>query len=158
MSAEGPVFPVAFDELAAAEDLARLGDSGGGAKAFVEFAREIERLGGLPIGRLMACESEGRDGTRLANCVKTYVPWPAGRSGLVMVSTSRPKGSPVRIRASAWLYRASYFQEHRRARVIGRASQLAASPEPTDPRRPRHRAGAFTCPVEVKLRDCRNRS
>lgn len=28
MSAEGPVFPVAFDELAIAEDLARLGDAG----------------------------------------------------------------------------------------------------------------------------------
>lgn len=26
MSAEGPVFPVAFDELAMAEDLARLGE------------------------------------------------------------------------------------------------------------------------------------
>jgi len=63
MSAEGPVFPVAFDELAMAEDLARLGQAG--VEALEALGRELDRLGGLPRERLMACEAEGRDGTRL---------------------------------------------------------------------------------------------
>ena len=73
MSAEEPVFPVAFDELAMAEDLARLGP--GGVDAFTA----------------LACEAEGRDGTRLGGCVKTYVPWPAGRFGAVMLAVSHPE-------------------------------------------------------------------
>lgn len=88
MSAKGPVFPVAFDELAMAEDLARLGQ--GGAEALAELGREIDRLGGLPRERLLACEAEGRHGTRLGGCVKMYVPWPAGRFGAVMVAVSHP--------------------------------------------------------------------
>jgi hypothetical protein len=89
MSTKGPVFPVAFDELAMAEDLARLGEAG--ARALAELGREIERLGGLPRERLMACEAHGRDGTRLGGCVKTYVPWPAGRFGAVMVGVTHPE-------------------------------------------------------------------
>jgi hypothetical protein len=89
MSGEGPVFPVAFDGLAMAEDLARLGE--GGAEAFAGFAREVENLGGLPRERLMACEPEGRDRTQLGGCVKTYVPWPAGRFGAVLVAVSHPE-------------------------------------------------------------------
>ena len=46
MSEKGPVFPVAFDELAMAEDLARLGRAG--TEAFAELGREVERLSGLP--------------------------------------------------------------------------------------------------------------
>jgi hypothetical protein len=99
MSAKGPVFPVAFDELAIAEDLARLGDAG--AEALAEFGREIDRLGGLPRGRLMACEPEGRDGTQLGGCVKTYVPWPAGRFGAVMVAVSNPE-RPIGLRVIAF--------------------------------------------------------
>src|SRR6266540_891441 len=53
MSAEGPVFPVAFDELAMAEDLAPLGE--GGVEALAALGREIDRLGGLPRERLLAC-------------------------------------------------------------------------------------------------------
>jgi hypothetical protein len=89
MSAKGPVFPVAFDELAIAEDLARLGEAG--AEALGELGREIDRQGGLAYERLMACEAEGRDGTRLGGCVKTYVPWPAGRFGAVMAAVSHPE-------------------------------------------------------------------
>ncbi len=40
MSAKGPVFPVAFDELVMAEDLARLGRADG--EVFADFGREIE--------------------------------------------------------------------------------------------------------------------
>ncbi|MDE3024417.1 MAG: hypothetical protein KGI93_02485 [Acidobacteriota bacterium] len=90
------MFPVAFDELAMAEDCARLGHAG--IAACAELGREIDRLGGLPRERLLACEAEGRDGTRLPGCVKTYVPWPAGRFGAVMVAVShleRPVGLRV---------------------------------------------------------------
>jgi hypothetical protein len=72
-----------------AEDLARLGRAG--TAAFAELGRELDRLGGLPRERLTACEAEGRDGTRLGGCVKTYVPWPAGRFGAVMVAVSDPE-------------------------------------------------------------------
>jgi hypothetical protein len=99
MTMEGPVFPVAFDELAIAEDLARLGE--GGAEALAELGREIDRVGGLPRERLMACEGEGRDGTRLAGCIKTYVPWPAGRFGAVMVAVRHPE-RPVGLRVIAF--------------------------------------------------------
>ena len=58
------MFPVAFDEFALGEDLARLG--AGGREALGALARDIDRLGGLPRGRLMACQAEGTDGTRLA--------------------------------------------------------------------------------------------
>ena len=99
MSAEGPVFPVAFDEFAMAEDLARLGRTG--SAAFAEFVREIDRLGGLPRERLLACEPEGRDGTRLGGCAKTYVPWPTGRFGAVMIAVSHP-ARPVGLRVIAF--------------------------------------------------------
>lgn len=75
MSPEGRVFPVAFDEVAMAEDLVRLGEAG--AEALAGAGREVDRLGG---------------------CVKTYVPWPAGRFGAVMVAVShreRPLGLRV---------------------------------------------------------------
>jgi len=89
VAAEGPVFPVAFDELAIAEDLARLGEAG--SEALTEFGRELERSGGLPKERLMVCSDEGRDGTRLGGCVKTYVPWPTGRFGAVLVAVNHPE-------------------------------------------------------------------
>jgi hypothetical protein len=111
MSAEGPVFPVAFDELAVAEDLARL--SQGGVEALEALGRELDRLGGLPRERLMACEAEGRDGTRLGGCVKTYVPWPAGRCGAVMAAVSHPE-RPVGLRVIAFGIR---HQPPRGARV-----------------------------------------
>lgn len=99
MSAGEPVFPVGFDELAMAEDLARLGEAG--AEALAELGREIERLGGLPAGRVMSCQAEGRDGTRLGGCVKTYVPWPAGRFGAVMAPVSHPE-RPLGLRVIAF--------------------------------------------------------
>jgi hypothetical protein len=96
---EDRVFPLVFDEEAIAEDLARLGESG--AEALAALGREIDRLGGLPAERLMACEAEGRDGTLLGGCVKTYVPWPAGRFGAVMVGVSHPE-RPLGLRLIAF--------------------------------------------------------
>ncbi len=99
MSSGEPVFAVGFDELALAEDLARLGEAG--AQALVELRAEIERAGGLPSSRLMACQAEGRDGTRLGGCVKTYVPWPAGRFGAILVGVSHPE-RPLMLRVIAF--------------------------------------------------------
>jgi hypothetical protein len=83
-----PVFPVGFDDDALEEDLAHLPAS---AKvALRSFHKETRRLGGVPRSRLMACQAEGRDGTRLGGCVKTYVPWPDGRFGAVLVAVTHP--------------------------------------------------------------------
>jgi hypothetical protein len=84
----GPVMPVVFDEHAIAEDLSHHPPVA--RNALDLFRREIERDGGLPVSRLKRCEAEGRDGTRLAGCVKTYVPWPTGRFGLVLVPVAHP--------------------------------------------------------------------
>jgi hypothetical protein len=72
-----PVFPVGFDDDALAEDLDRLPASA--ESALREFRKELRHRGGIPRFRLMACQAEGRDGTRLGGWVKTYVPWPDGR-------------------------------------------------------------------------------
>jgi len=68
-----PVFPVGFDGDALEEDLAHLPASA--EEALHAFHKETRRLGGIPKSRLMACQGEGRDGTRLGGCVKTYIPW-----------------------------------------------------------------------------------
>lgn len=74
-----PVFPVGFDEDALIEDLERLPASA--EIALREFRKELSRKGGIPMSRLRACQAEGRDGTKLGGCIKTYVPWPDGRFG-----------------------------------------------------------------------------
>jgi hypothetical protein len=84
----GPIVPVAFDESAIAEDLAH--HTATARKALDVLRREVDRDGGLPFSRLKRCEDEGRDGTRLGGCVKTYVPWPTGRYGLVLLPVAHP--------------------------------------------------------------------
>ncbi len=37
----------------------------------------------MPVSSLQRCDPEGRDGTRLADCLKAYVPPPVGRFGIV---------------------------------------------------------------------------
>jgi hypothetical protein len=83
-----PVFPVGFDEDALAEDLDRL--PAGAEIALRAFRNELRRDGGIPRSRLMVCQPEGRDGTRLGGCVKTYIPWPGGRFGAVFVAARHP--------------------------------------------------------------------
>jgi hypothetical protein len=95
----GPVMPVFFDEHAIAEDLSHHPPVA--RNALDLFRREIDRDGGLPVSRLKRCEAEGRDGTRLAGCVKTYVPWPTGRFGLVLVPVAHPS-RPLALRAIAF--------------------------------------------------------
>jgi hypothetical protein len=72
-----PIVPVQFNENAIAEDLTHHPPVA--RKALDLFRREIDRDDGLPFSRLKRCEDEGRDGTRLGGCVKTYIPWPTGR-------------------------------------------------------------------------------
>jgi len=93
-----PVFPVGFDEDALAEDLERLPASA--ENALREFRKELRGQGGIPKSRLKACHNEGQDGTMLGGCVKTYVPWPAGRFGVVFVAVTHPK-RPMALRAFA---------------------------------------------------------
>lgn len=97
--AREPVFPVGFDEDALNEDLARLPASA--EIALREFRKELGRLGGIPASRLRACQAQGRDGTRLGGCVKTYIPWPDGRFGAVFVPVSHPE-RPMALRALAF--------------------------------------------------------
>jgi hypothetical protein len=94
-----PIVPVEFNEHALVEDLAHHPPA---ARTALElFRREIDRNGGLPLARLRSCETEGHDGTRLAGCLKTYVPWPTGRFGLVLLPVSHDI-RPFALRAFAF--------------------------------------------------------
>jgi hypothetical protein len=95
----GPLVPVSFDEHSIAEDLSHHPPVA--RNALDLFRREADRNGGLPVSRLKRCEDEGRDGTRLAGCVKTYVPWPSGRFGLVLLPVAHPT-RPLALRAFAY--------------------------------------------------------
>jgi hypothetical protein len=95
----GPLFPVIFDEHAIADDLAHHPPVA--RHALELLRREIDRDGGIPAARLKRCEAEGHDGTRLAGCLKTYVPWPTGRFGLVMLPVAHPT-RPLALRAFAF--------------------------------------------------------
>lgn len=94
-----PVFPVGFDDDALEEDLAHLPASA--EEALRLFHKEVRRLGGIPKSRLMACQAEGRDGTRLGGCVKTYIPWPDGRFGIVFIAVTHPN-RPLALRVIAF--------------------------------------------------------
>jgi hypothetical protein len=87
-SPRGPLVPVWFDEHAIAEDLHHL--PGAARVALDAFRRELDRNDGLPILRVRRCDPEGRDGTNLDGCLKTYVPWPTGRYGLVFLPAEHP--------------------------------------------------------------------
>jgi hypothetical protein len=95
----GPQFPVVFDEQAIAEDLVHHPPVA--RHALELLRRELDRDGGLPVSRLKRCEAEGQDGTRLAGCLKTYVPWPTGRFGLVMLPVAHAS-HPLALRAFAF--------------------------------------------------------
>ena len=75
------VFRVHFDEPSFAEDLAAMPAA---AAEVARRARERYATKGVPVAELRRCEDEGRDGTRLAGCVKAYLPAPAGRFGMVL--------------------------------------------------------------------------
>jgi hypothetical protein len=74
-------FPVLFDEEAFTEDVSHA--SAAGRDVAVRERARLEQ-GGIAVSELRACEPEGREGTRLPGCVKTYLPQPDGPWGLVL--------------------------------------------------------------------------
>ncbi len=76
----GASFRVELDDTPFAEDLAH--SSPAGQKAAKQKRAAVER-DGQPADELITCDAEAQDGTRLPGCFKTYVPWAAGRWGMV---------------------------------------------------------------------------
>jgi hypothetical protein len=75
-----PRFATRFDLDAFREDMARTTRAGRDA---AEAARRRYEAGGTPRSELRPCDPEGRDGTQLPQCLKVYLPPPAGRFGMV---------------------------------------------------------------------------
>lgn len=75
-----PCFPARFDPDAFREDMARVTPAGRDA---AEAARRRYEAGGVPRSELGECDPEHRDGTKLPQCLKVYLPPPAGRFGMV---------------------------------------------------------------------------
>lgn len=90
-STPGPTFTVTFDDAALAEDLAHTSAPG---RAVALHARRQLAAHGIPAARLRPCLSEGRDGTQLPGCVKTYLPAPAGDWGMVFEGRINTDGQP----------------------------------------------------------------
>lgn len=77
--------PVVVDAAGLDEDLAHASEAGRVvAKAAL---RQFDRDGGVELARLRRCSAEGRDGTRLAGCVKVYLPAEAGPWRMVFDAT-----------------------------------------------------------------------
>lgn len=68
-------FAVRFDEYAWQEDLSHATPAG---KRAAQQARERLEREGVRYDQLQRCLAEGRDATRLAGCVKLYVPDSSG--------------------------------------------------------------------------------
>jgi hypothetical protein len=75
-----PHFPARFDPEAFREDMARTTPAG---REAAEAARRRFGAGGVPRSELGSCDPEHRDGTKLPQCLKAYLPPPAGRFGMV---------------------------------------------------------------------------
>jgi hypothetical protein len=73
-------FPARFDGDAYREDLRRMTHAG---RSAAEIARRDYEANGIPLSDLRPCDAEGRDGTVLPQCLKVYIPPPAGRFGMV---------------------------------------------------------------------------
>jgi hypothetical protein len=85
-------FSARFDEEAFAEDVSHA-SAAGRQVASAERTR-IER-DGILVSERLACDPEARDGTRLAGCVKTYLPQPEGAWGMVFTGDVDTAGQPV---------------------------------------------------------------
>jgi hypothetical protein len=76
-----PRFAVSVDEHLLEEDLAHT--TAAGRTAIAPVIDQLESTG-VPKSWLKRCQAEGRDGTRLAGCVKIYIPHPDGPWGAVL--------------------------------------------------------------------------
>jgi hypothetical protein len=72
----GARYGVHFDELAFAQDLRHASPAG---RDIARSARTRLERDGAGLEELWRCDPEHREGTRLPNCVKTYLPGPRGR-------------------------------------------------------------------------------
>lgn len=63
-------------------------------RAAAEHARRRYERRGISLSELRPCQSEGRDGTRLPDCVKVYLPPPNGKFGMVL-SIDRAATKPI---------------------------------------------------------------
>jgi hypothetical protein len=72
----GARYGMLFDELAFAEDLRHASPA---ARDVARAARTRLERDGAGLDELWRCDPEHREGTRLPNCVKTYLPGPGGR-------------------------------------------------------------------------------
>ncbi len=75
-----PRFAARFDLDAFREDMARATPAGRDA---AEAAKRRYEASGVPRSELGPCDPEHRDGTELPQCLKVYLPPPAGRFGMV---------------------------------------------------------------------------
>lgn len=83
--------PAHFDSDSWSEDMRRATQTG---RAAAEHARRSYTRHGIPLAELRPCQPEGRDGTRLSNCVKVYLPPPNGKFGMVL-SVDSAAGNPI---------------------------------------------------------------
>jgi hypothetical protein len=81
-----------FDADAWEEDLARATPAG---RQAAETARKYYEQHGVPIAQLRRVAEHGRDRTILPDCMKVYVPAPAGRFGMIFMLKFQPDGRPV---------------------------------------------------------------
>lgn len=66
-----------------------------GAKALREARSQFER-DGVEIKILRPCEPESREGIKLPNCVKVYLPPPNGKFGMVLRFVRDSEGLALR--------------------------------------------------------------
>ena len=74
-------FRVVFSHDALSEDLRHATPA---QRLIGEAAAERLSRKGITSDQLLACLAEGHDGSRLPGCVKTYLPQPDGRCGMVL--------------------------------------------------------------------------
>lgn len=89
---EGGRRPVLFDEDAFDEDVAHATSAG---RAVAADAKQRMERDGIALSEMLRCEAEGRDGTRLEGCVKTYLPQPLGDWGMVFSDWRLDDGTPA---------------------------------------------------------------
>ncbi len=73
MTAGGPRFRAVFAEAPWREDMRRYRKNPAAQRVAATARREAEQHG-VDFARLHRCRPEGKDGTRLPNCVKLYLP------------------------------------------------------------------------------------
>jgi hypothetical protein len=71
---------VTFNDLPFNKDLKRTTTTGA---EIARIARQQYEQEGAPADHLRHCDAEGQDGTALPQCLKIYLPEPAGRFGMV---------------------------------------------------------------------------